>query len=382
MRCLPSAAVIFKPLQFVTVSFPSLAWGWPVLDSGNSALQDDFPTRVGMRQANSVGEGGAAESACGASEHRRIFHTVAEWHFHKSIGVNRSSQKESSTPLLRSLRRILKKSASKPDLVRLESRGLLITKMNLHSHSSPVALISTLNIVTLILSVYVLIALFVQTAFHLTPATNEYLDHIDFYVCMIFLFDFFTRLYQAPSKLAFLKWGWIDFISSIPMLDMLRVGRVVRIIRIFRMLRAFRSTKYLLRYFLHERKTTSLIAVACIAFVLVVFSSIAMLQFETSADANIKTPIDAFWWAYATITTVGYGDKFPLSVEGRVVACLLMTAGVGLFGTFTGFVAKIFVEPQLKQDESDIQQLTREIQALRTQLQSIEEKLNNNSSVD
>jgi voltage-gated potassium channel len=222
----------------------------------------------------------------------------------------------------------------------------------------------------------VLIALFVQSVFLLTPETNAFLDRIDFYVCLVFLADFFIRLYRAPSKSTFLKWGWIDFASSIPMLDMFRVGRVVRIIRIFRMLRAFRSIKNLLNFFLKNRKTTSLAAVATISFMLVVFSSIAMLQFETSDDANIKTPLDAFWWAYVTITTVGYGDKFPLSPEGRIVACILMTAGVGLFGTFTGFVASLFVEPDLKQEESDLHKLTREIQALRTQVQSLELKLN------
>ena len=230
--------------------------------------------------------------------------------------------------------------------------------------------LTALQVITLLLSVYVLIALLVQSVFSLPPEAHAFLDRVDFYVCLIFLADFFTRLYRAPSKLAYLKWGWIDFASSIPMLDVFRVGRVVRIIRIFRILRAFRSTKNLLNYLLRDRKTTSVAAVASISFMLVVFSSIAMLQFETSPEANIKTPVDAFWWAYVTITTVGYGDKFPLSPEGRIVACILMTAGVGLFGTFTGFVASIFVEPELKQDENDIQQLTREIQALRTQVQS------------
>jgi voltage-gated potassium channel len=110
---------------------------------------------------------------------------------------------------------------------------------------------------------------------------------------------------------------------------------------------------------------------------LLIFSSVAMLQFETSADANIKTPIDAFWWAYSTMATVGYGDKFPVSLEGRVVACILMTAGVGLFGIFTGFVASLFVEPELKQEENEIQQLTREVQALSAQVQLLQTKLNN-----
>jgi voltage-gated potassium channel len=245
----------------------------------------------------------------------------------------------------------------------------------------PTERISTLQIVTLILSVYVLIALFVQSVFSLTPETNAFIDRIDFYICIVFLADFFVRLYRATSKPAFLKWGWVDFVSSIPMLDMFRIGRVIRIIRIFRLLRAFRSTKNLLNYFLRDRKATSFAAVATISFMLVVFSSIAVLQFETSSDANIKTPADAFWWAYVTITTVGYGDKFPLSFEGRIVAAILMTAGVGLFGTFTGFVASLFVEPELKEEETDIQQLTLAIQALSAHVQALEVKLNTNTEM-
>jgi voltage-gated potassium channel len=243
--------------------------------------------------------------------------------------------------------------------------------------SAQAARITPLQAVTLILSIYVLLTLLVQSMVPLAPATTAALDRIDFWVCMVFMADFFIGFYRAPSKTEFLKWGWIDLVSSIPVLDMFRVGRVFRIIRIFRVLRAFRSGKNLLSYLLRERKTTSLAAVGAIALMLLIFSSVAMLQFETSPDANIKTPIDAFWWAYSTMATVGYGDKFPVSLEGRVVACILMTAGVGLFGIFTGFVASLFVEPELKQEENEIQQLTREVQALSAQVQLLQTKLNN-----
>ena len=84
-------------------------------------------------------------------------------------------------------------------------------------NTKPVELTS-LQVVTLILSIYVLIALFVQSVVALPPETNNLLNRIDSAVCVVFLTDFFVRLYRAPSKLAFLKWGWIDFVSSIPLL--------------------------------------------------------------------------------------------------------------------------------------------------------------------
>ena len=235
--------------------------------------------------------------------------------------------------------------------------------------------LTPLQVVTLILSVYVLLALLAESLLQLPPGTDALLSRIDFFVCLIFLADFFTRLAHAPSKLAFLKWGWIDFVSSIPTFDLFRIGRVVRIVRVFRILRAFRSTKNLLSYLVHDRKMTSVAALAASSFVLVVFSAIAMLQLESESDANIKTAGDAFWWAFVTVTTVGYGDKYPLSVEGRVLACILMTAGVGLFGTFTGFVASLFVEPDCEKEESEHQQVVHELKALRTKIESLESRL-------
>jgi len=228
----------------------------------------------------------------------------------------------------------------------------------------------------LVLSIYVLAALFIQKAFVLSPETNVLLDRIDFAICLIFIYDFFARLYRADSKRSFLKWGWIDLVSSIPMFDFLRWGRLVRIIRILRILRAFRSTRILVHYLFRNRAKGTFGTVALISIVLVIFSSIAILHFEDLPESNIKTPSDAMWWAFVTITTVGYGDKFPLTHEGRIIAAVLMTAGVGLFGTFTAYVATFFLEAEHKQEESEIRQLLREVRVLRSKLEAIESRLN------
>ena len=229
--------------------------------------------------------------------------------------------------------------------------------------------------IILVLSVYVLAALFIQKVFPLSPGTNQLIDRIDFIICLIFIYDFFLRLYRAQSKLSFLKWGWIDLVSSIPMFDFLRWGRFVRVVRILRILRAFRSTKVLLHFLFRNRAKGTFATVALISLLMVIFSSIAILHLENAPESNIKTSSDALWWAFVTITTVGYGDKFPITHEGRIVAAFLMTAGVGLFGTFTAYVASSFMEVEQKKEEGEIHKLIGEVRLLREKIELLEKRV-------
>ena len=210
-----------------------------------------------------------------------------------------------------------------------------------------------LNILILFLSIYVLVALMIDTFVKLPPEVSRMLTLIDNIICVVFLFDFVQRFYKAENKLKFMKWGWIDLISSIPTLDFMRAGRALRLIRLLRILRAFRSTKHLVQHIFKSRTQGALTTAAVIAILMVIFSSIAILQVENDPNSNIKTAEDALWWAYVTITTVGYGDKFPVTTEGRIIAALLMTVGVGLFGTFTAFLASWFVEQTKKEDANE-----------------------------
>jgi len=76
--------------------------------------------------------------------------------------------------------------------------------------------------------------------------------------------------------------------------------------------------------------------------------TICLWRLTNPPNSNIKTAEDALWWAYVTITTVGYGDRFPVTTEGRLIASLLMTAGVGLFGTFAGYISSLFIQTNQK----------------------------------
>jgi voltage-gated potassium channel len=201
-----------------------------------------------------------------------------------------------------------------------------------------------LNLLILLLSFYVLIALLVDTVFKLPPETSKLLNYIDNIICAVFLFDFIVRFRKAESKLAFMKWGWIDLVASIPTFDFMRAGRLLRVIRLIRLIRAFRSTRHIVQHVFKNKIQGTLTSVAIIAVLMLLFSSVAILQFETDPNSNIKTAEDAIWWSYVTITTVGYGDKYPVTTEGRLIAVILMTVGVGLFGTFTAFVSSWFVK--------------------------------------
>ena len=210
-----------------------------------------------------------------------------------------------------------------------------------------------LNIIVVILSIYVLGALLVDTVFILPTETSILLNYIDNTICAFFFFEFAIRLYKAESKLKFLRWGWIDLLSSIPMVGFLRAGRLLRLIRLLRVLRAFRSTSHLVNHIFANKAQGAFTSISVIAILLVIFSAIGILQVENDPNSNIKTAEDAIWWAYVTITTVGYGDKYPVTTEGRIIAAFLMTAGVGLFGTFTAFIASWFVTDNKTKKESN-----------------------------
>lgn len=207
-----------------------------------------------------------------------------------------------------------------------------------------------LNIIILILSIYVLISLLIDSFIKLPLETSKILNYVDNGICGVFLVDFAVRFKKADNKLKFMRWGWIDLIASIPTFDFMRVGRLFRLVRLIRIMRAFRSTKHLVSHIFENKIKGTFTAVAVIAILMVIFSSIAILQFETEPNSNIKTAEDAIWWSYVTITTVGYGDKYPVTTEGRILAAALMTVGVGLFGTFTGFLSSWFVKENKKEE--------------------------------
>jgi voltage-gated potassium channel len=210
------------------------------------------------------------------------------------------------------------------------------------------------DVAILALSAFVLMALAVETFLPITGSVRSILQYADLAVCMVFLSDFVVRLKTATNRRRYmLESGWLDFISSLPTIPALRLGRLARLFRAFKVLRGVRSARNLTQH-LAQRRVESTVSIMLVsAFMLVILASIAILQFEGDhSQANIRTPEDAVWWAYATVTTVGYGDRYPVTTEGRLVGAVLMIGGIGVYGVIAGAIAAWFLGPQKQIEQS------------------------------
>ena len=183
------------------------------------------------------------------------------------------------------------------------------------------------------------------------PVVSGVVAIIDGLLSLIFLADFLFRFFTADSKSRYLlsQFGWADLLASLPFPQ----AKLLRLFRIYRAGRLMgkRGARHMLREFLGNRAQSALLTLLFLIILVLEFGGMAMVAVESSsAEANIRTPSDALWYTYVTITTVGYGDRYPVTTEGRLIGIVIMTAGVGLFGTLTGYLANAFLAPPKRKE--------------------------------
>ena len=202
------------------------------------------------------------------------------------------------------------------------------------------------DLFTMALNVYAVGALIAANFLDLRYDSVHVLHHVDTFVCAFFLLDFMIRLYPAPNRLLyFVTWGWIDLLSSIPFMGNLRWGRLIRVVRMIRVLRDARNAHQLSSYMLRHRAESAFTTASILAFLVIVFSSIAILHCEQAAqDANIHDANDALWWSFVTMTTVGYGDVVPITPLGRFLAGCVSIFGIAMFAMPTAILSYEFMK--------------------------------------
>lgn len=185
---------------------------------------------------------------------------------------------------------------------------------------------------------------------------DESLDYVlqtmNLILSLVLFFDFLYRMRKAPSKSRyfFREFGWADLGASLP-LPQLKILRVFRLIKVWRLFRLY-GTKRMLTALVRERAETALFLLLLIAVFVLEFGSLWILRIEQGVDgANITDASDALWYVLVTISTVGYGDQFPVTNSGRTLGTVIIVLGVGIFGTLTGFLANAFITPRKSEDD-------------------------------
>jgi voltage-gated potassium channel len=168
---------------------------------------------------------------------------------------------------------------------------------------------------------------------------------------LLFIYDFCLRFATAPSRSFYFirDYGWADLLAIIPAL---RIFRLFRIYKAYRIIHKY-GTGYIVTYLSKNRAQSALYILVLMVILIIESGGFLVLQAErASMSANIVTAGDAIWWAYVTITTVGYGDRFPVTPVGRIVGILVMTTGVAVFATFAGLISSKLLAPPAKEEEA------------------------------
>ncbi|MEY3547957.1 MAG: hypothetical protein RLZZ552_324 [Verrucomicrobiota bacterium] len=222
----------------------------------------------------------------------------------------------------------------------------------------------------LVVAVVSLLLVVLETFLHIPPQALSVLRTVDTLSCLVFLADVFVRWRREGYAAQYWRWAWLDVLASIPFEP---AFRSLQAIRIYRFVRLFRVLKKLNTLTHGTSLNEKLLALPGVALVMVLFSTMLIVEVERAApNATIRTGGDALWWALTTVTTVGYGDTFPVTGEGRLIASVLMLVGIALFGSMSAIITSKLILPKETRDHEElrkeIRELHAEIRELRRQL--------------
>lgn len=217
-----------------------------------------------------------------------------------------------------------------------------------------------------------LLLVLLETFLTLSPDTLRTLLVVDHVACGVFIVDVVVRWRREGWKARYWRWGWLDLLASLPLDPAFRVFQAARIYRVVRIVRALRRLQVVAG---GNSLNEELLALPGIAALLVIFCVNLVLEVEQAAPgSHIRDHGDAIWWALSTVTTVGYGDVYPVTHEGRVIGGFLMFIGIALFGSMSAFITSKIIRPQEERDHAayreELRRLHADIRELRDELRA------------
>lgn len=214
-------------------------------------------------------------------------------------------------------------------------------------------------------------------------AVAMFFDAADDLIWVLFGADYAVRLYLAPERRRFVRTHLVDLaVVLLPFLRPLRAIRAVRglgQLRTLRLLQASRLAAFIGTGIGHARAIVArrgLHYVAAIVVAIMFAAAGLEVAFEAHArGGTIHNYGDALWWSVVTITSVGYGDQYPVTLAGRAVAVVLMITGIGLFGVVAAAIASYFVEQDAGREvEARVDEVLTVLHRIEARLDEIERR--------
>lgn len=201
----------------------------------------------------------------------------------------------------------------------------------------------------------------VETLPNLKPQTKAILNSIEVFCVVVFTLEYLARIYVSDRKLKFIFsfFGLIDLFAILPFylsfgLDLrsLRVLRMFRLFRLLKLVRYNRAMRHFAKAMLLAKE--QIILFMGVTLVLIYFAAIGIYYFENEAQPeHFSSIFDSLWWSIVTLTTVGYGDVYPITVGGRIFTFFILLIGLGIVAIPTGIISSSLtkvVEPDADEE--------------------------------
>lgn len=207
--------------------------------------------------------------------------------------------------------------------------------------------LSILELIILSLTVYTIFSILIQLVFPVSEEMMKLLNLFEWICSGFFIYEWRYRYVHSENKKEFLKYNFIDLIASFPIgfisgLKALRLLRILQVIKIFGSITRFRT--YVKANKVHFLKMVLFSGVT----LLMMISPVLILFFEEESG-NINSAENALWWTYCTLSTIGYGDLYPITTGGRLFTVLTSLGGIGMFSILTGLVVNYIID-KVKED--------------------------------
>lgn len=208
--------------------------------------------------------------------------------------------------------------------------------------------LSILELIILSLTIYTIFSIIMQLVFQVSTEMMKLFNLFEWICSGFFLYEWGYRFKNAKNKLKFTIYNFLDLIASFP-IGFLAGFKALRLLKIFQVIKIFGSISRFKKYLGCNKVHVFKLILFSGFTLLTMISPIMILFFEEDSGGGINTAKEALWWTYVTLTTIGFGDFYPITDGGRIFTVFMSLGGIGMFGILSSLIVN-YILTKAKED--------------------------------